>query len=251
MEKVDHYPIGKVWISQTDPVMAKQKILQKVKSAEGGYICIGNMRTIVYANQHKDYCQVVNEAQMNLPDGMPLVWCARAWRLKNVQRTVGPDLFVSLLSEKENGLRHFLVGDTEETLSKLKTKYPDVICGTLSPPFVEWKEFDYLSIAEKIRASGANIVWTAMRAPKQDFFNRELAKQIPKILCLGVGAGFRFALGQYKHPSSFWQKTGLTGLFWIRGNACKEIFWYIKHTCFLFFFLLDIFFKRCETSTKK
>lgn len=64
--------------------------------------------------------------------------------------SVGPDLFTAMLNDKESGIKHFLLGDTEETLALMKEKYADNganIVGSYSPPFCELDEFDYPSIA--------------------------------------------------------------------------------------------------------
>ena len=221
------------------PEKARKSILELVQNKTGGYVLIGNMRTTVIANHDPAYLEVVKNAQMNWPDGMPLVWCARAWGLKDVQRTVGPEAFVSLLSDSKNGLKHFLIGDTEETLdnltNKFKKEFNTCFSGYISPPFLDWKDFDYEGIAEQVKKSGANIVWVSMRAPKQDFFNKHLSSLLPGVLCVGVGAGFRFALGKYKQPPTFCQKFGLTGFFWIRESLFSAFFWYLKH----FFHLLE------------
>lgn len=242
------YLIDKVPVSITSPEKAKKQVLDYVQQKAGGYITIGNMRTTVIANHDPAYLDVVKNARMNWPDGMPLVWCARAWGLKNVQRTVGPDAFVSLLSDNQNGLNHFLIGDTEETLSNLVSKYKKdfhtEFAGYISPPFLDWPDFDYEKIAEQVKKSGANIVWVSMRAPKQDFFDKQLSNLLPGVLCIGVGAGFRFALGKYKQPPALWKKMGLTGLFWMREGVLYNIIWYIKHLFYLMSFLVLIIYKR-------
>ena len=157
----------------------------------------------------------MNEAFMCLPDGIPLTWMAHLWGLNEVQRTDGPDLFVSMLNKPETGIRHFLLGDTEETLSRIQEMFPNAsIVGTYSPPFAPLEEYDLAGMARMINSSGANIVWVSLKAPKQDFFSKMLMPYLNGSLCIGVGAAFRFALGEYKHPPKIAQKLALTGFFW-------------------------------------
>ncbi len=215
MKTQNRYRIGKTYISVTNPDDAQKRIEQAALSGQGGYVCVSNMRTVVCANKHNDYLAVMGNAFMCLPDGMPLVWMAKLWGLGNVQRTTGPDLFLSMLGTPENGIRHFLLGDTEETLSALKSRYSQSsIVGIYSPAFCEVDEFDYEDIARKIRASNTDVVWVALRAPKQDFFAARLFEYLPDKVLIGVGAAFRFALGEIKHPNKMVQKMGLTGLIW-------------------------------------
>ena len=146
---MEKYRIGKVYISRITPEKAILAITKAVKEGRSEYICVSNVRTVSYANKHEDYCNLMNNAYMCTPDGMPLVWMARLWGLKDVQRTVGPDLFTTMMNDKDSGIKHFLLGDTEETLARMKEKYADNganIAGSYSPPFCELDEFDYEGI---------------------------------------------------------------------------------------------------------
>lgn len=244
MKTQNHYRIGKTHISVTNPKNAQSRIEEAALSGNGGYVCVSNMRTVVYANKHNDYRVVMDNAFMCLPDGTPLVWMAKLWGLGNVQRTTGPDLFLSMLGTPENGIHHFLLGDTEETLSALKSKYSQsLIVGTYSPAFCEVDEFDYEDIVQRIRESNADVVWIALRAPKQDFFAARLFEYLPDKVLIGVGAAFRFALGEIKHPSKMVQKMGLTGLLW-RKMSIKNFITYVHFFVMLSIFIVEILFRR-------
>lgn len=245
---MEKYRIGKVYISRTTPEKAISAITKAVKEGRNEYICVSNVRTVAYANKkaNKDYRDLMNNAFMCTPDGMPLVWMARLWGLKDVQRTVGPDLFIAMLNDKESGIKHFLLGDTEDTLAQMKEKYAGNganIVGSYSPPFCELDEFDYPSIATQINESGADIVWLSLRAPKQDFFAVKLLPHLDKKICIGVGAAFRFSLGQIKHPPKIIKKMGLTGLFW-RKMSFKMIKWMIVNSFMLCYWGTDILISR-------
>lgn len=240
----DKYRIGKVFISRTTPDDALSRIRQAAAEGRNDYICISNVRTVAYANKkgNEAYRDLMNNAFMCTPDGMPLVWMARLWGLKDVQRTVGPDLFVKMIEDDANGCRHFLLGDTDETLSAMEQKYSGTaknIVGKFSPPFCDLEDYDYKSIASMINPSGANVVWISMRAPKQDFFAVRLLSYLDNKLCIGVGAAFRFSLGTIKHPPKIFKKLGLTGLFW-RKNKVRLLKWYVKHSCNIFLWSVNI-----------
>lgn len=240
----DKYRIGKVFISRTTPDDALSRIRQAAAEGRNDYICISNVRTVAYANKkgNEAYRDLMNNAFMCTPDGMPLVWMARLWGLKDVQRTVGPDLFVKMIEDDANGCMHFLLGDTDETLSAMEQKYSGTaknIVGKFSPPFCDLEDYDYKSIASMINSSGANVVWISMRAPKQDFFAVRLLPYLDKKLCIGVGAAFRFSLGTIKHPPKIFKKLGLTGLFW-RKNKVRLLKWYVKHSCNIFVWSVNI-----------
>lgn len=184
---------------------------------------------------------------MNIPDAEPMPWAAKLWGLKDVKRTMGPMLFNDMLMDHGSGIRHFLLGDTDETLLKLKKKYKDaIIVGTYSPPFCGLNEYDYRGIAEMINRSDANLVWVSMRAPKQDFFSVRILPYLDKKICIGVGAAFRFNLGEYKMAPPIIKKLGLMGLFWGKKSQSWPAFiWgYMNDTMPYLWYLLKIPFRR-------
>lgn len=241
------YRIGKVYITATAPDEAERSVVELAQRGVPNYVCVSNVRTVSIANQDPAYCEVMNQAAMCLPDGMPLVWMARCWGLKNVQRTVGPDLFVRMISKRGLGLKHFLLGDTEETLAAMQAKFSNTesadIVGVFSPPFCDLDAYDYPAIADRINKSGANVVWLSLRAPKQDFFAVRLLPYLQQGVCVGVGAAFRFSLGEIKHPPRWIQKLGLTGLFWRKINLAL-IGNYFRYLCRLVSWGLAICYAR-------
>lgn len=239
------YRIGKVYISATNIEGIVKKVSEYIHKGITGYICVSNMRTTVVAYQVKEYAQVMKSSLMNIPDGTPLVWCARLWGIKDAQRTCGPDVFSAILEQKGEEYRHFFLGDTNETLNALRNKcvrdYGTNVVGVYSPPFLPVEKYDIASMAKMINESGATIVWLSLRAPKQDYLAAKLEPHLNGKVIIGVGAAFRFLLGEYKAPKGFLQKIGLAGLLCLRNtNFFKELWWYIKHACFLFLFLMQI-----------
>ena len=189
----------------------------------------------------------------NTPDGTPLVWCGHAWGIKQAQRACGPHLFDMLLEDKDPMLKHFLLGDTEETEMKLKEKcekeYGTQIAGMYSPPFAPIEDYDIEGIAKMINESGANIVWTSLRAPKQDYLNALLAKYVNNgIVLIGVGAAFRYKIGELRSPDGILQKLGLAGLMFTRKGTTRmdQFKWYVEHSIHLFKFLSGILLKRLK-----
>lgn len=249
--KFDYYRVGGAPILVTNQEDAANRIKELICKGSKGYICISTMRTVVLANNEPKYMEVMENSLFNTPDGTPLVWCGRAWGIKQAERACGPHLFDDLLADKDPSLKHFLLGDTEETEMKLKEKcekeYGTQIVGMYSPPFAPVEEYDIQGIAQMINKSGANIVWTSLRAPKQDYLNAILLPYINDgIVLIGVGAAFRYKIGELKNPDGFLQKIGLAGLLFTRkgSSPINEFKWYMKHSWYLFVYIVSIIFKR-------
>ena len=248
MRKPDVYRIGKVPVSVTSAEAVAEKVLSTIASGGKGYVCVSNMRTVVAANKDKAYLEVMEKSLLNTPDGTPLVWCGRAWGLKDVRRVVGLDVFTALLP---SAARHYFLGDTEETLEALTRKVEEEgrdVAGSYSPPFAPLESYDLPGIADRINKSGATLVWVSLRAPKQDFLAAALLPYLNNgIVLIGVGAVFRIYLGEYKLDRGPLQKMGLGGLKMIRNSSVwKEIKWYFTHACYLLYFLTGILIKRIK-----
>ena len=251
LTKPESYRIGKVPVHVTSVSDVRDRILAAVEAGEKGYVCVSNMRTVVAANRDPAYLDVMEHSLLNVPDGTPLVWCGKAWGL-SVERVVGLDLFTTLLKD---GVPQFFLGDTEETLEAVKEKAVLEGCpvaGVYSPPFAPLEEYDLQGIAKRITDSGARIVWTSLRAPKQDFLAARLIPFVEDgVVFVGIGAAFRLYLGEYELDRGWLQKVGLGGFKMRRGTSFwQEMDWYFIHGVSLFRYLADILFCRLSKCKK-
>ncbi len=250
-EEHNFYRIGRTRISITDEDRAINTIKEAIHNKNKGYICVSTLRTVVIANNDDEYHNVMESSLMNTPDGTPLVWCAHWWGLNEVQRACGPHIFPRLLKAKDSNLKHFFLGDTDETLSQLTKKARAElganVMGCYSPPFKPLEEYDIQGLAKMINESGATLVWTSLRAPKQDFLNSKLIPYLNEgIVCIGVGAAFRALIGGIKAPDGFFQKIGLAGLIFRREGVTlwQQLKWYKKHIGYLLKYFFVIYWKR-------
>lgn len=249
----EFFRIGRVRISVTTEDKAIEDILDSIRHGRKGYVCVSTLRTVVIANKDDAYQEVMEHSLMNTPDGTPLVWCGHWWGLKKVERACGPHIFPRILKIKDAGLQHFLLGDTEETLALLTKKATEEfgasIAGTYSPPFKPLEEYDIVGMAKMINDSGANIVWTALTAPKQDILNSMITPYLNNgIVMVGVGAAFRSVLGVLKQPDGILQKMGLAGILFKRPEVSwwKTVQWYGKHIGYLLRYYAIIHWKKAK-----
>ncbi len=247
IDEHDFFRIGRTRVSVTNEDCAINSIKEAIHHKQKDYVCISTLRTVVIANKNDKYQEVMENSLMNTPDGTPLVWCGHWWGLKQVQRACGPHIFPRMLKDKDPQLKHFFFGDTEETLAALTKKATEEfganVVGSYSPPFKPLREYDLKGMAKMINDSGATIVWTALRAPKQDILNSMIIPYLNNgIVMVGVGAAFRSVLGVLRQPDGILQKLGLAGLLFKRPESSwwNEFKWYVQHTLYLikYFFII-------------
>lgn len=198
--------------------MAKtiELIEKNIEELRGKYICVGNVHTTVMAHDDAHYHTVQSEAAFVLPDGKPLSVYSRKHGFADAERVTGPDLMLELF-KRDNGLRHYFYGSTEETLTMLREKlmeqYPNLkIAGMVSPPFHELSEAEDAEEVRKINESGADIIWVGLGAPKQENWMYEHKDKVQGVM-IGVGAGFDYHAGNIKRAPKWMQKMSLEWLY--------------------------------------
>lgn len=234
MYEIQKFYVGKLLVSATHLDEVVPYIEALAQSGESHLVAAPCFRNVMVAEKDPHYAEFMNMATVAVPDGMPLVWFGKLNGFKRIRQTPGPQVFRCLLEHSESGVKHFLLGDTEETLCRIKERFPDaLIVGTLSPPFCGIDEFDYAAYAKAINESGAHIVWLSLTAPKQDYFAERLMPLIPGKVVVGVGAAFRYVLGGFKEPSPVIRKMGLTGLVWRKWNWGLVKVYIRAYSCFV------------------
>lgn len=193
-------------------------ITEHLEQLKGNYICVSNVHTTVMAYRDQAYRKVQNSAAMALPDGQPLSIVSRKRGFSQARRVPGPDLMPAILDlSQKTGYRHYFYGSTKETLSALEAvlrrRYPKLqIAGMYSPPFRELTEQEDEEIIRRINESGADFVWVALGAPKQEWWMYEHRHKIHALM-LGVGAAFDFTAGTTKRAPMWMQKLCLEWVF--------------------------------------
>lgn len=215
----NRFKINNVAISITDLNDTTNRIKRKVESNSPGYICVTNVRATYFGNHDPNFCRILNNSFLTIPDGKPLEWYAHLSGFKQVQKTSGPDLFERIceLSEKE-GYTHYFYGSTPEVIKKmllnLKSKYPHLkIIDAISPPFAPVEELANEKTIEQINKLNPSFVWVGLGAPKQERFMDLIIDKIETSVLIGVGLVFEYQAGTVIRAPKWMQKNGLEWLF--------------------------------------
>ncbi len=204
-------------ITPTNYQHATEQTLQWASAAESRYVCIANVHMLMEAHDSPSYRQMINNADLVTPDGMPLVWMMRQKGHPDQQRVYGPTLMLHILeaAARQNIPIGFYGSSPKvlETLqNKLKKKYPNLnITYVYSPPFRETTQLEDQEIISQINASGARILFIGLGCPKQEKWMAEHRGKINAVM-LGVGAAFDFHAGVKSQAPAWMQKNGLEWL---------------------------------------
>jgi len=190
---------------------------------ESRYVCICNVHSLITARKDEKFREVLNEADMATPDGMPVAWMMRKIGFPLQERINGPDLmwrYCALAAQRNEPI--YLYGNTPKTLAaliiKLNTAFPNLqIAGSYSPPFRPLTEREDANIVAEINASGARVVFVSLGCPKQEMWMAEHRGRIQAVM-IGVGAAFDYHAGTIQRAPLWMQQRGLEWLY----RLCSE-----------------------------
>ena len=172
-----------------------------------------NPEMIEAAKKNPDFANVLKYAELVVPEGVGI---KLALKFKGIEQEQirGVDFAQSLINlADKHGYKLALVGAKPEINLKLvevlKNKYPNLNIVYNHDGY--FKNDD--EIIENIKNSGANIVFSALGAPKQEFFNEKIKNAIQGSVSIGLGGTFDVLSGSVKLAPPIYRKLGLEWLY--------------------------------------
>lgn len=198
-----------------DLEQASMRVLERVETGNGGYVCQANAHVLVTACNNEAVRRALDAAWVIHPDGWPVSWLARRLGASRATRIAGAELMSRLFElGAPVGLRHYLFGSTPEVIKVLRdtlsVRHPDaLIVGALSPSFGQQVGERALRDVETIRSAKPDIIWCALGAPKQELWMSRYALLVSPAVVIGVGAAFDFHAGTKRRAPEWMQRNGL------------------------------------------
>ncbi|MEI9920440.1 MAG: WecB/TagA/CpsF family glycosyltransferase [Bacteroidota bacterium] len=164
---------------------------QKIPS----YVCFANVHMVVEATRDREFMKVLNQAMIVAPDGKPLSVFLKLFHNIKQDRVCGMDLLPDLMRRAQaTGRSVYFYGGEQACLDKIEAKakkeFPKLkIAGLYSPPFRVLTEEEKSEDIERIRESGADLVFVSLGCPKQEKWMAENVKKLNACF-LGLGQAF-------------------------------------------------------------
>jgi N-acetylglucosaminyldiphosphoundecaprenol N-acetyl-beta-D-mannosaminyltransferase len=185
---------------------------------ESRYVCVATVNNLIEAYDDPAYRQVMEDADLVTPDGMPLVWALRLLGVGRASRVYGPDL-TPVLCERAAalGVPVGFYGSTPEVLgdlaAELARRYPRLrVVYAVSPPFRPLTAAEDADMVARVNASGARLLFVGLGAPKQERWMAGHQGRV-EVVMVGVGAAFDFLAGRKRQAPANLQRLGLEWLF--------------------------------------
>jgi N-acetylglucosaminyldiphosphoundecaprenol N-acetyl-beta-D-mannosaminyltransferase len=178
------------------------------------HIATVNPEYMVAAHRDRVFREALLRAQIGVPDGVGIVWAARALCSEVIGRVTGVELVESLFTlSAVDPPRIFLLGNAA-SIAELQGRHPTRVVGRWG--YGSAAAGDDRESIERIRERDANVVLVGYGAPGQVLWierNRAALTNAGVTVAIGVGGALDFAAGTVERAPRFVQRLGLEWLY--------------------------------------
>jgi N-acetylglucosaminyldiphosphoundecaprenol N-acetyl-beta-D-mannosaminyltransferase len=211
--------LGGVRIDRVDLAAAVDRIRGFLGSGKPHQVVTVNLDFLSIAERQSEFRNLINECDLAVADGMPLLWVSRLQRHALPERVTGVDLVAAscrIAEEKGHGV--FLLGAgpgvADAAARALQLRYPRLrIAGVYTPPFGPLTPEEDERIVRMIQEAAPGILLVALGAPRQDQWIRAHRDQLNVPVAMGVGCVFDLLAGVVDRAPTWMQHAGLEWAF--------------------------------------
>jgi N-acetylglucosaminyldiphosphoundecaprenol N-acetyl-beta-D-mannosaminyltransferase len=195
-----------------------QTMLKWAKARESRAVCVANVHMLMEAYWSHDFANVLKNADLVTPDGMPLVWMMKLLGAHSQDRVAGMDIFLALCQlAQTQKISVFFVGSHTEVLlrirKRLEAEFPLLTIAAMEPlPFRPLTKDEDEALSNKINSSGAGLVLVSLGCPKQENWIAQHKDKIQGVM-IGLGGVFPVYAGIQKRAPRMVRDLGLEWLY--------------------------------------
>lgn len=211
--------LGGVLIDRVDVGSAIERIRGFLRSGTLNQIVTVNLDFVAITRRDHDFRDTLNEADLAVADGMPLVWASRLTDQPLPQRLTGVELVdecckVAVETDSSVFLLGAAPGIADEAADTLQQRFPGLrIAGVYAPPFGPLSHEENERILATINAVRPEFLFVALGAPQQDVWIRANRDRLDVPVAMGVGCVLDLLAGVVSRAPTWMQRTGLEWLF--------------------------------------
>ena len=200
-------------LTMAQAVEAVQQFIAEKKVA---LVATANAEMLMRATRDAELKDILNQADLVVPDGAGTVWAAGHLGEPMPERVAGFDLAQELMREAPaRGDRIYFFGSAPGVADKAKAKaeelYPGIqVVGTRNGFF---SEADEPGIIAEIRAARPDILLAALGVPKQEKWLSRHIQELQVPVSIGVGGTLDVMAGVMERAPLWMQKAKLEWLF--------------------------------------
>ena len=208
-----------VLVDEIDYEGAIEYVIRAAKERHARSISALAVHGVMTGVADKEHLYRLNSLDVVLPDGQPVRWALKLlYRSPLTTRCYGPKLTLKLCARAEQeGLPVFFYGSTQSMLDDMRKnllkEHPQLMIAGMEPSkFRRLNAGEKIELADRIRSSGAAMLFVGLGCPRQEVFVYEFRDLLP-MPTLAVGAAFTFISGELPHAPVWIENIGMEWLF--------------------------------------
>lgn len=200
-------PIDKITLEEAskrfEHILAEEKL---------GIITTPNTEIVMAARYDKELMEVLKRSDMNIPDGIGLIYASKIHNLGLIERVTGVDLMQKILDYCNNMNRSIFIlggkpGVEELACKKIKERFRHIeVKGYHHGYFNQDEEIDIIESINKLKP---DVLFVALGAPRQEKWIYNNRKKLKAGVAIGVGGSVDIWAGTAKRAPMIYQKLGL------------------------------------------
>ncbi len=213
-----------------------------LESEGGKYIVTPNPEMCMIARKNLEFRNILNVADMVLPDGIGIVFASYLNKIKVKERVAGFDFINALLeSHRKEKLRVYLLGGkkgvAEKAKKNIEKKYKDVeVVGCRDGYFNETEEIEIIKTIRKLKV---DLLLVGLGMEKQEKFIFYNKGELRSKLSVGVGGSIDVFAGKVNRAPEIFIKYNIEWFYRLAMQPTR-----IKRILQIPLFILEIIFDK-------
>ena len=210
--------LGSVLVDRVDLVGAVERIRDFVASGQPHQVVTVNLDFLSIARRNAEFRETLNQADLAVADGMPLVWLSRLKGVPLAERVAGVELVAECCEmAAEDGASVFLLGAApgiaEKAAAELEERYPGLRAYSYAPSVGELSLEENEYIIQLVRQAAPQFLFVALGAPRQDLWIWEYLHRLNVPVAMGVGCTLDLLAGTIVRAPGWMRQAGLEWAF--------------------------------------
>lgn len=216
VEEMEKQPLLNTYVNNLTMEQTVEEIKELLIIGQPTYVVPINVDVVVQIENDSYLKRIIDDANLTLVDGQPLVWISRWYNRPVKEKVSGSDLVPHVCNMAAYcGYSIFLIGGKEGIAKRAKKnleyQFPNIkVVGTYSPPFgFEKDKEEIVKINKRIQMVHPDIVVACFGCPKQEKWVYENYRKYGAPLTICAGATVDFIAGNVARAPLWMRNCGL------------------------------------------
>lgn len=197
---------------------------RKINNKEQYVIFTPNTEIVMMCQKDEEFLELVNQSDINTPDGIGLVYASKIKNLPLKEKVAGFDLSIKMLElANKHRLKLYAVGGkvgvAETAMKKINEKYPNIITVGSHHGYFKGSHLgingheEELKVIDEINRAKPDILFVGFGAKKQEQWIQYNKDKLNASIIIGNGGTIDVIAGNVKRAPDIFIKLGLEWLY--------------------------------------